>query len=273
MAAAARRGGLARLLVVLAVLAAGSAAGLGAPPGARPPAEGALPRLGVARNFALTTSLRERLWLAQLRGRAVVLGFFCTACASCPGQVPALAALARALGPAAGSRVVFALVTLDPRRDGPAALRAFAEARGLDPAAWVLWTGKPAEVAVVARWYGVVVEGAGLRHTCPLTLIDRRGVIRARVEDGAAEALRPALEGLLAEDHPRPPAEGGEAASRGVRAAAPTPGAPARGGGARGPAVPGAGQRSSRSRAGSSIRALTCRRKVTASRPSTMRWS
>src|SRR5262245_8783123 len=66
-----------------------------------------------APNFALTTQQYDRLWLTQLRGRAVVLAFGCTGCGACPGLLERLVEVARGLGDAPGQRVFFALVTVD----------------------------------------------------------------------------------------------------------------------------------------------------------------
>jgi len=141
-----------------------------------------LPRLGPAPNFALTTQLNDRIWLAHLRERAVVLTFTCTTCTACPGLLPALREAARGVGEAAGRRVFFAVMTVDPGHDTPAELRRFAREQGLDPAAWLLLTGKPAEIDLVTRWYGVGVRRSDGHpsHDCLVVLIDGAGVIRAR---------------------------------------------------------------------------------------------
>ena len=171
--------------------------------GPGPPAGGPfLPRLGPAPNFALTTQQNDRLWLTQLRDRPVVLTFTCTACeAACPGLLPALADLARELGNAAGGRAFFVAVSVDPRRDSPAALRTFARSRRLDPGAWLLLTGKPAEVEVVTRRYGVGVheQGTHLTHDCLVVLIDGTGVIRGRYGADQLAQVGSAVTTLLAE--------------------------------------------------------------------------
>ena len=64
--------------------------------GARGWADATPPPLhGPAPNFALTTQQNDRLWLTQLRGRAVVLAFGCIACGACPDLVEGLAEVAR----------------------------------------------------------------------------------------------------------------------------------------------------------------------------------
>ena len=187
------RGPRSRLTILVATVACLAAARGGAE--AARPAPG-----GPAPNFALTTQQEDRLWLAQLRGQAIVLAFGCTACGACPGLVDRVAEVARGLGDAAGRRVLFALVTVDPARDTPAALRAFGRARGLRAPAWVLFTEeRPGEIDVVARRYDVEIRRAGERveASCPVTLIDAAGAIRGRYEAGSLDGLRRDLRALL----------------------------------------------------------------------------
>lgn len=179
-------------IVALALLAGVPRSGPAAPPG--------LPRLGAAPNFALTTHLNDRVWLTQLRGRAVVLTFTCATCGACPTVVPTLAEVARGLGEAAGGRVFFVAVTVDPRHDSAPVLRDFARAHGLSPLAWLLLTGTPAEVEVVARRFGVEARADALSEAaCPVVLIDRTGTIRVRYRGPELGRLRFDLVQLLAE--------------------------------------------------------------------------
>ncbi len=171
-------------------LLAGTAPAVAGPP---------LPRLGAAPNFALTTQQNARIWLAHLRGRVVVLTFGCTGCDPCPGLLGALRDTAAGLGPAAGRRVFFAWISVDPAHDTPAVLRGFAHEHGLDPAAWVLFTGSPAEIDVVTGRYGVAVHRDGrVEAECLAVLIDGAGVIRGRYGPANLARLRPDLQALLA---------------------------------------------------------------------------
>jgi protein SCO1/2 len=156
------------------------------------------PRLGAAPNFALTTQQNARVWLTHLRGRAVVLTFGCTTCGGCPGLLPGLRDLARSVGAAAGRQVFFAVVTVDPDRDTPSELRRFLREQGLDPYAWLLLTGTPAEIDVVTRRYEVTVrrDAARLRHDCLVVLIDPAGQIRGRYGLPDLAKLRTDLEGV-----------------------------------------------------------------------------
>jgi protein SCO1/2 len=184
--------------VVWPVVLAAGAVWLATAPGVaetdRPPLTGPAP------NFALTTQQNDRLWLTQLRGRAVVLAFGCTLCGACPALVPRLADVARGLGDAPGRRVFFVLVTVDPARDTPGALREFSRVHGLRAPAWLLLTeDRAGQVDVVARRYGVVVRRAAGRveADCAVTLIDPAGQIRARYEVASLDALRGDLRALL----------------------------------------------------------------------------
>ena len=185
-------GASARLRALAAAVAwlAAAPGGLAAPP---PPGE-------PAPNFALTTQQNDRLWLTQLRGRAVVLAFGCIGCGACPGLVSSLADVARGLGDAPGRQVFFALVTVDPARDTPAALREFGRASGFRAPAWLFLTeDRPGQVDVVARRYGVEVRRTGdrIETDCIVTLIDGAGAIRARYDSRTLGALAADLRALL----------------------------------------------------------------------------
>jgi cytochrome oxidase Cu insertion factor (SCO1/SenC/PrrC family) len=171
---------------------------LSAAPGIAAPAA---PEIGrPAPNFALTTQQSDRLWLTQLRGRIVVLAFGCAGCGACPGLLDRLAEVERGLGDAPGRRVFFAMVTADPARDTPAALRAFGRARGLRAPAWILLTeDRHGQVEAVARLYGVDVRRQGDRVDvdCTVVLIDGAGVLRSRHGPDSIDALADDLRALL----------------------------------------------------------------------------
>lgn len=158
------------------------------------------PLHGPAPNFALTTQQNDRLWLTQLRGRAVVLAFGCTGCGACPDLAPRLSAIAHGLGDAPGRRVFFAVVTVDPERDTPAALREFGRERGLRAPAWLFLTeDRPGQVEAVARRYAIAVRRVGERieADCAVTLIDGDGRIRGRYDLGSSGELDRDLRALL----------------------------------------------------------------------------
>jgi protein SCO1/2 len=186
-----------RILLTVLLAAAWLSAGPGRAATAPPPAPGS-----PAPNFALTTQQNDRLWLTQLRGRAVVLAFGCTACGACPDVVARLKDVAQGLGDAPGRRVFFALVTVDPAHDSATVLREYGRVHGLRAPAWILLTeDRPGQTDVVARRFGIDIRRVGGRteSSCAVTLIDGAGVIRARYESDTLGALATDLQALLSQ--------------------------------------------------------------------------
>ena len=155
------------------------------------------PEQDVAPPFALVDQDGRALSLESLRGKWVLLDFVY---ASCPGPCPILTAthvrVQRELPPPARSRVWFASISLDPARDTPEKLRAYATARGADLASWSFLTGPPETVDAVLRSYGVgtVPEPNGeIQHVVVTFLIDAGGRIQKRyfgLDHDADEYLR-----------------------------------------------------------------------------------
>jgi protein SCO1 len=163
-------------LVVLVALATGVA---GAARGRE-----ALPTIGPAPGFALTTQDERRLTLDDLRGKVVVLTFIYTTCTdTCPLLTAKLASLQSRLGADFGRRVFFVSVTVDPERDTPAVLRGYGAAHGVRFDGWALLTGTPAEIREVTRRYGVFARKTprgDVDHTFLTSVIDPRGVLRVQ---------------------------------------------------------------------------------------------
>jgi len=145
---------------------------------------GALPRIGVAQPFALQAQDGRPLALADLRGKVVVLDFIFASCAdSCPLQTRKLARLRTELGPQA----YFVSITLDPQRDTPAVLKAYARRQGANLRDWAFLTGSPAQIREVARGYGVIMSRSGpggLVHNTLTSVIDRAGTLRVQYMGG-----------------------------------------------------------------------------------------
>lgn len=164
-------------------------------------ARASLPRLGPAPNFALTSVGHDRVWLAELRGRVVVLAFGCTACRACPALWPALAGAADVRDGPEDRRLVLVVVSVDPGRDTPPTLRAFARDRALTRPGWLLLTGSRPEIDVVTRRYGVTVrrEAGRVDVPCAATLVDRAGTVRGRYDGDTLGRLAPDVATALAE--------------------------------------------------------------------------
>ncbi|HKA13486.1 MAG TPA: SCO family protein [Myxococcota bacterium] len=156
-----------------------------------------------APDFALIDQDAHPISLVSLRGKAVLLDFVYT---SCPGPCPILTGLHQkvrdGLSEADRARVQLVSITLDPERDTPAALRAWAGARRLDTRGWTFATGPSADVDAVVRAYGVgrVRSPSGeIEHTIATFLIDREGRIVRRYLglDHEPDAMRADLERVL----------------------------------------------------------------------------
>jgi protein SCO1/2 len=94
--------------------------------------------------------------LSELHGRFVLVDFVYT---SCPGPCPILTGVhvevQRRMPPELRQRIRFVSISLDPERDTPERLRAYAKARGADLASWSFLTGPPAAVDAALRAFGV----------------------------------------------------------------------------------------------------------------------
>lgn len=167
---------------------------------------GRLARLAALRtpapDFELTDQSGREVALSSLRGRNVVVDFVYT---HCPGPCPILTSshvsLQRSLAPDVRERTWFVSITLDPARDTPEALRAYASARGVDLSDWWFVTGAPERVEAVVERFGVgsIVQPNGeIDHLVATFLIDAEGRIAERYIglDHDVEELRRDLEGL-----------------------------------------------------------------------------
>ena len=143
-----------------------------------------LPTIGVAPDFALTSQDGAEVTLGSLRGKVIAVAFIYTWCPDiCPMLTDKMARVQNVLGPNFGSKVAFVSITIDPERDTPAALKAYAAAFDAELAGWSFLTGPPAAVREVAHQYGVaVVPGPDgqVDHTLLTTLIDRQGTMRVQ---------------------------------------------------------------------------------------------
>ncbi|HXQ96061.1 MAG TPA: SCO family protein [Candidatus Acidoferrales bacterium] len=105
--------------------------------------------------------------LAALDGRYVVMAPFLTLChETCPITTGAFLEMRQAVAAAGLSdRVVFVEITVDPERDSPGRLRAYARLTGAD---WTLLTGTPADLATLWRFLGVSYERESVASPAPI---------------------------------------------------------------------------------------------------------
>lgn len=134
-------------LAALVVAAAGPARG--APPGS-PWGAAYFPDVELLTHDGRTV----RFYSDLVKDRLVVVSFVYTSCAKVCGLITAnLARVQRELGDRVGKDVHFLSVTLDPERDRPAALAAYAAAFKAGPG-WTFLTGRKEDVELLRRKFG-----------------------------------------------------------------------------------------------------------------------
>lgn len=191
------------VLLGLALVAAG--------PAGLPAAE--LPTDSVHRLDALLTDQDGRDFrLADLRGKPVLVAMFYTSCKYiCPLIVDSMRGIDHALDDAGRQGLRVLLVSMDPARDTPQALRAVVDQRGLDTARWTLARTEADQVRRLAAVLGVrfrALADGEFNHTSSIILLDREGR-RVATTPAAGPVADPAfldqVRAALAADPPPPP--------------------------------------------------------------------
>ena len=128
----------------------------------------------------------RRFTLASRRGQPQLISMFYANCQSvCPLLIETSTAVMNALEPVQRSRLRVLLVSLDPKRDTPAALAEVVRAHRLDTTRWTL---AGTDTTVVRRLAAVLdiryrqLEGGEFNHTSVLILLDGQGRMLARTE-------------------------------------------------------------------------------------------
>jgi protein SCO1/2 len=106
-----------------------------------PPAPSQPARLLTLPEFELVAQTGQGFGSAQLRGQVWIANFIFT---SCPTMCPELTRKMRSVRDrfrATGTRVHFVSFSVDPERDTPEKLKAYAEKYGADPSDWAFLTG------------------------------------------------------------------------------------------------------------------------------------
>jgi protein SCO1/2 len=170
-----------QLRVALACLLFVSASAIAAP--VQPP----LPKDSAYQLPLQLTDQQGKSWdWRSKRGKPQVVAMFYTSCQfTCPLIVDSGKAIEHALTPAEKARLGILLISMDPKRDTPAALMKVFNKRGLDGTHWSLASPKPAGVRGVAGVLGVryrQLANGDFNHTSALVLLDRDGRIVARTE-------------------------------------------------------------------------------------------
>ena len=121
-----------------------------------------------------------------LRGKPHLVSMFYTSCQYiCPLIVESGKAVERQLTPAQQKKLGVVLISMDPARDDPAALKKVAEQRKLDTTRWTLASPPAGEVRAVAGVLGIryrLLADGEFNHSSALILVDANGRILARTE-------------------------------------------------------------------------------------------
>jgi len=171
-----------------------------------------LPIIASVPDFHLRSSTGRAVSRADLLGDLWVADFIFTNCAGvCPVLSARMAEVQKALGERSiDARLVS--ITVDPARDSPEALRAYAERFGADPDVWWFLTGERDELyELIGKGFLLSVaerspddapadDGHDLiTHSDRFVLVDREGRIRSYyhgTDRESVEALLDALETL-----------------------------------------------------------------------------
>ena len=128
---------------------------------------------------------KRQPWRAQ-RGKPRLVAMFYTSCQYiCPLIVESGKAVERQLTPAQQKKLGVVLISMDPARDDPAALKKVAEQRKLDTTRWTLASPPAGEVRAVAGVLGIryrLLADGEFNHSSALILVDANGRILARTE-------------------------------------------------------------------------------------------
>jgi len=138
---------------------------------------------------------RERV-LRSLGGRVQVVAMVYTSCThTCPAIVAEMKRLEAALPADERANVGFVLVSLDPARDTPAQLKAFATSMRLPADAWTLLTADEDAVRELAALLGIRYRAeadAQISHSNTYLVLDAAGRMVHR-QDGVGSGIGPAL--------------------------------------------------------------------------------
>lgn len=134
-----------------------------------------------APSFLLTDQTGRPFDSARLKGHVWVADFIFTSCAgSCPQMSEKMSALQKQLP----EEIRLVSITVDPKRDTPAALAEYGRRYGAREGRWIFLTGPADEIAQIVQkgFLLSVAEGGSpeepVTHSSRFVLVDRAGGIR-----------------------------------------------------------------------------------------------
>jgi len=140
--------------------------------------------------YALSASLVDQrgrqVGLDLFRGHPVLISMFYATCPdACPLLIADLQRIERELPPRIRADLRVVLVSLDPGRDTPEALRALAQARDVDESRWRLLRAPEDTVREIAALLGIKyrrLPDGNFNHSSIITLLNPDGVVVVRDE-------------------------------------------------------------------------------------------
>ena len=128
----------------------------------------------------------RRVGIDTFRGHPTLVAMFYASCPYvCPALIADIARIVDGLSPAARERVRILMVSFDPSRDDPQALRDLAGRHHLDLQRWKLTRPGPDDVRTVAAVLGIQYRPTAdgeMNHSSIITLVDGSGRIVDRID-------------------------------------------------------------------------------------------
>lgn len=160
--------------------------------------------------LALTDQDGAALSLDAFRGRPVVLSMFYGTCPyACPTLISDIKRALAQLEPDQRAEYRVLLVSFDPDRDTPKALKGLADLHQVDQPEWRFTRaadGMERDLAAVLGIKYKKLPSGGIQHTSLISVLDARGVVRHRSEsspDADEAALVRALRATASETAPQ----------------------------------------------------------------------
>jgi protein SCO1 len=136
------RAGVKAAVGLVAVLAAGAASA------ANPWGADYFPNVPLTTQDGKTVRFYDDL----LKGKKVVINVIFTSCTDvCPLETANLVQVTKLLGDRVGRDVHFYSISIDPKRDTPPVLKAYAEKFGAGGPGWLFLTGKPEDIKLITK--------------------------------------------------------------------------------------------------------------------------
>jgi protein SCO1/2 len=149
----------------------------------------------------------RKIKLYDLRGKVQVVAMVYTSCQNvCPRIVSDMKRIESEIPEHQRDRVGFVLVSIDPGRDNPERMKAFALERGLDLKRWVLLSGDENSILELAALLGVKYKKESetdYAHSLVITVLNKKGeVVQQQVGLGIKQVeIKTAIENSLLSHH------------------------------------------------------------------------